>query len=475
MLYSYLEGDDCVKEKKDTTNFKKEGRHDPVTNWVSTKTIAFLGWLRNRFHWKLRQEKLMELQKIYVGENEEQIFYRYYGKYVKGFLALTVIGMFLCLALLTTQKSSLLKDNYYIEKDGELGKDKTVSVKVDNKTEEKEIKIKVPHRQYSDKEKEVAFEKAEAYVRNHYLGENSSAERITSSLCLVQKIPDSAIQIKWDVGVNGLVNESGELQNESIENPEQIQISAILSYGKDEQKLAFLLTILPKKKSESDVFWKAWENALSENVEKTKSDFFLRLPEQVLGQKMVYHDLNSHDVSYVLGALVLCVIVLPILIDSRLKEKIKSREEQLRMDYPDFVEQFVLLIGAGLTVKGAWERIVKEYDSQNKEMHYVYEEMKVSLREMENGMSEKMAYEVFGKRIGQLSYRKFCTLMEQNLKKGSGDLLHILEFEMQDAFEERKENARMLGEKAGTKLLLPMGMMLIIVFVLIMYAAFAQM
>ena len=65
--------------------------------------------------------------------------------------------------------------------------------------------------------------------------------------------------------------------------------------------------------------------------------------------------------------------------------------------------------------------------------------------------------------------------MEQNLKKGSGDLLEILEYEMTDAFEERKENAKMLGEKAGTKLLLPMGMMLIIVFVLIMYAAFAQM
>lgn len=474
MLYSYLEGDDFVKEKKIRIIFKWQ-KKDKLCKDRTSKIMAMLRWLRYRFHWKLHREKLLELQKIYVGESEEQIFYMYYGKFVKGFLFLIVIGLFLSLAILTTSKGSLIKDQYYIEKDGELGQDKTVSVKVDNKTEEKEMNIKVPHRQYSAKEKKKAFKEAEAYIRKQYLGKNSSTEEISSSLHLVQKIPNSAIQIKWDVGISGLIDENGKLQNDSIENPEQTQINAILSYGEEEQKLAFLLTILPKQKSESDVFWKAWENALSKNAEKTKSDVFLQLPEQILGQKITYHELSSHSVSYVLGVMLLSIIVLPVIIDSRLKESIKKRDEQLRLDYPEFVEQFVLLIGAGLTVKGAWERIVREYDSQKKEMHYVYEEMKVSLREMENGMSEKVAYEVFGKRIGQLSYRKFCTLMEQNLKKGSGDLLEILEYEMTDAFEERKENAKMLGEKAGTKLLLPMGMMLIIVFVLIMYAAFAQM
>ena len=91
--------------------------------------MAMLRWLRYRFHWKLHREKLLELQKIYVGESEEQIFYMYYGKFVKGFLFLIVIGLFLSLAILTTSKGSLIKDQYYIEKDGELGQDKTVSVK----------------------------------------------------------------------------------------------------------------------------------------------------------------------------------------------------------------------------------------------------------------------------------------------------------------------------------------------------------
>ena len=105
----------------------------------------------------------------------------------------------------------------------------------------------------------------------------------------------------------------------------------------------------------------------------------------------------------------------------------------------------------------------------------MYEEMALSLREMDCGMSEARAYELFGKRTGLLSYMKFCTLIVQNLRKGSEDLLHLLDFEVADAFHQRKEDAKELGEKAGTKLLLPMAMMLVLVFAMILYAAFQSM
>ena len=90
-------------------------------------------------------------------------------------------------------------------------------------------------------------------------------------------------------------------------------------------------------------------------------------------------------------------------------------------------------------------------------------------------MSEAQAYELFGKRTGLLQYMKFCTLIVQNLRKGSEDLLDILEYEVTDAFRERKESAKALGEEAGTKLLMPMMLMLVVVFAIILYAAFYNM
>ena len=72
-------------------------------------------------------------------------------------------------------------------------------------------------------------------------------------------------------------------------------------------------------------------------------------------------------------------------------------------------------------------------------------------------------------------FRKFSTLLVQNLKKGTTDLIRLLDFEVEDAFHERRENAKVLGEEAGTKLLFPMMLMLSIVFALILYAAFQSM
>ena len=76
------------------------------------------------------------------------------------------------------------------------------------------------------------------------------------------------------------------------------------------------------------------------------------------------------------------------------------------------------------------------------------------------GTSEVIAYERFGRRVKLLPYLRFSSLIAQNVKKGSGELLNQL--------EERKELAKRLGEEAATKLLIPMVLMLLIVLSIIM-------
>jgi hypothetical protein len=67
---------------------------------------------------------------------------------------------------------------------------------------------------------------------------------------------------------------------------------------------------------------------------------------------------------------------------------------------------------------------------------------------------------------------KFGSLISQNLKKGNKGLSELLGKEAREAFEERKEIAKRLGEEAGTKLLAPMMIMLLIVFMIILIPAF---
>ena len=105
----------------------------------------------------------------------------------------------------------------------------------------------------------------------------------------------------------------------------------------------------------------------------------------------------------------------------------------------------------------------------------MYEELCVMNQEMKEGISESQAIQHFGKRCGILPYLRFSSIMTQNIKKGSEGLITILEKESLDALEQRKEMALQLGEKASTKLLFPMMLMLGIVMAVIMVPAFMTM
>ena len=91
--------------------------------------------------------------------------------------------------------------------------------------------------------------------------------------------------------------------------------------------------------------------------------------------------------------------------------------------------------------------------------------------ELQRCKSEREAYDRFGKRCQVQAYMKLSTLLSQNIRKGSNDLLHVLRQEADNAFVERKSLAKKLGEEAGTNLLLPMMMMLCLVMVIIMIPA----
>ena len=75
---------------------------------------------------------------------------------------------------------------------------------------------------------------------------------------------------------------------------------------------------------------------------------------------------------------------------------------------------------------------------------------------MDSGISEAEAYRRFGERCGQIRYKTFSVLLIQNLQKGSCCLADLLEKESMEAWDERKRKARVMGEAAATKLLLPM-------------------
>lgn len=160
---------------------------------------------------------------------------------------------------------------------------------------------------------------------------------------------------------------------------------------------------------------------------------------------------------------------------SAMDKAMKLREKQMRMDYPKIVNKLTMLFSAGLTIREAWGKVVTSYIRQREEgkpMRYAYEEMLMTYRELQGGMSEGEAYNRFGRRCKLAGYMKLSALLVQNLKKGNDGLLQLLAYEAVQAMEERKSLAKKWGEEAATKLLLPMLLLLSIVIVILIVPAF---
>ncbi len=428
---------------------------------------------------QVKNSKIEDMKKLYTSFDSDDIEKLYFCRLFSIVaIAISFILLFLITFILTYSESSILKNNYYIEREQPCGQDKEEDLNVSIGKDKKDIIINIPAKRYSSEEYRIKLSEAMKYVKDNYLGKNKSSEEVSQSLNLISHIPDNAIEISWECDTENIVDSDGSLERSQLKEPKVVQITAVFSYFEIQKKLPLEFMVLPVEKSQSEMLWDKWKNVYTELSESTIDKDFLQLPSVIEGKEVSYKYQESNYILVIIALGILVIAFIPLILDSRTKEKIKQREQELHIDYPEFVEKFVLLISAGLNCKGAWYRMAEEYKRKLKnggKKRYLYEEMLLTERQLENGMNEGKAYELFGKRIGLLKYMKFSTVLMQNLKKGSADLLNILEYEAADVLKERRENAKILGEQAGTKLLMPMMLMMVEVFAIIIIAAFQNM
>lgn len=437
-------------------------------------------WLDHVWEEKVSDVKVEQLQKIYVGKSRHNVIQLYRKKVEKAFCLFgTVLCLLLLLCILPNGREGRIENGKQIRRQEPGGSKEEIELKTYIAGGEQTVTVEVAPRSYTKEELQAEFTRVKQYVMKSYLGLNDSSDHVTQDLQLEKNLPDSAVHIEWQTDTSQLVEADGSIHWDQIESEVPIEITAILQYGEEQENLPLELTLCPPKRTEQERLWRSWRKSQETLAEQTETEQYLQLPEQIDGEEVQYREPQGGSWIYLFLAVGVSVLAIPFLLESRIRQGIARRERELLVDYPEMVEQYVLLIGAGMTIKGAWMRIASDYLSMRQEgqqkYRFVYEEMLVTMRELESGMSESRAYELFGKRIGILAYMKFCTLLIQNLRKGSDDLLRILEYEAVDAYRQRKEHAKTLGEEAGTKLLMPMMLMLLVVLMMILYAAFRSM
>ena len=197
------------------------------------------------------------------------------------------------------------------------------------------------------------------------------------------------------------------------------------------------------------------------------------LPDKLNGKKVKWESPADTSGMLLTGLFLIAAMAILVMKGREEQVQLQKRYEELLMDYPGLIMKFTLLVQAGMTVRKAFQKISLDYGRKRKRNpRPAYEEIRIVCYEMESGVSESEAYRRFGERCGQAKYKTFATLLIQNLQKGSRQMADMLERESTEAWEERKIKARVLGEAAATKLLVPMIMMLIVVMAIVMIPAF---
>ncbi len=336
-----------------------------------------------------------------------------------------------------------------------------------------DMSLEVEGQNYSEKEIPGIMEEATRKLEKLVLGKNKSFDEVRKDLRLLSEIPNTGVEVRWEMDRYDLIDPSGKiLQGQIPEKGEVIQLKAILTAGQKEMEHIFYANLFPPKLSSEEAQKKKIEDQAKAMEAKDKTSPYVVLPEYVDGKKLTWR--YPQD-SRAAGVLLLGTFLAGFLVFWEEYEKKKQetyRKEELLKEYPQIVSQITLFVKAGMPVRMAWFKIAETYEKEKKVPQSAYEEMVYTMNEIKHGISESESYERFGQRCGLISYRRLGTLLSGNIKKGAKGIAELLKKETMEAFEERKNRAKKMGEEAGTKLLGPMFMMLLVVLTIIVVPAF---
>ena len=150
-------------------------------------------------------------------------------------------------------------------------------------------------------------------------------------------------------------------------------------------------------------------------------------------------------------------------------EKILKRSEEMLSDFSTVVSKLALLTNAGMIMREAWEEVAFTGDSP------LYKEMQIAVGQMHNGVADVDALYAFGVRCVIPEIKKFTSTIVQGMVKGNSELTSMLQVQSKEVWALKKQNVRRQGEKASSKLMIPMMMMFIGILVMVIIPIFANM
>ena len=378
-----------------------------------------------------------------------------------------LLGSFLSILLLYKSRGETSDAGVLIREEN--GKKQSIKLVAESEYGEEDIEIELLSRTYSEEEIVNMKEKFLDELKLTVLSGNSSFEEIYDDLAFPEALEGYPFTLGYRVRPRGIVDSSGAIIND-IDEETPIELEITYSLEDFEEKETIEGFILPQTKSEEEEFTKKLKKYLDNENENNRSSKTLILPTQINGINIKWSKKKSTKVPAIIVLTVVCAGF--VFFKDRIlsEENEKKRREKIIIEYPDFAVKYALLNEAGLTHRQIVDRLASEFEK--KKDSPIYEEIyKVSL-DVKGGVPLTDALDGMSKNCGVREITFFVGLINRNIKKGGREISAELRKAADESSSEKREKIRRKAETAGTRLLLPMVFLLIIVFALIMIPAF---
>lgn len=431
----------------------------------------------HKFLFFISRQVETDLEKLHPGENRKQLCTDYYvGKLAKSMI-ICAAGIFLGLIISVQEKQNRILDETGMVHRGTYEEgEREIELECLTPDGKQEFALSVEARVFTEEEIKQLYADFATELAEIILGENDSLQQVSEDLYLREAYEGYPFYVEWKSSVSDMVRSDGTVYEAAQE--QAVELRAIISYGTWEWEESFLVWVVPQSLSREEQQYREMKEMLLDSERESRTKETWKLPDTWQGESLVWKQKTKNKCLLLLGGAMLAAVLIFLLADKDLHDDVEKRRQKMKKDYPDVVHKLVLYLGAGMTIRGAVQRMAEEYEQSEKagkSKSPVYEELLHTCRELKAGVSEGAAYEHFGKRTGLQEYIRLSTLLTQNLKKGNSTLLQRLREEAEKSSLERIQYGRRLGEEAMTKLLLPMVMMLLVVMLMIMIPAFSSM
>lgn len=377
--------------------------------------------------------------------------------------AAVCLVLFLLMCLLSGRQKDIdtlvLRDAY----DGEDREEEVrLAVSWADTVYEEDVLLQIPRKEISRQEAYTLFEACRSRIHAELF-----SEHVTKDLKLPLTDESGFVSMAWSSSDPARISDEGRVNLTGAKDGERVELAAVMQAGDYEQKVSFQAVLMPSaaKNLKTSLQYEAMR--LLQDLPAALTSERQELPKTTSGgAQAVWHAAEKGLPWEIAGVFLLASAFLLFSRIDPLKKRLKNQKAAFEREIPNMSLQMILLLDAGLTVDGAFQRLILENRGKDHPLYRAFAQLEQESRS--TNLPFVNALYVYARQSGVRELIRFSALALDCSGRGA-ELSEKLDRERQQLWNSRLNRAKAKAREAETKLCLPL-MLLLMVLVMIAIA-----